>query len=226
MPWLLELFSGTGSVGAAFRRAGWQVYSVDMKEVGGHRPTYLGDVLQWRYDDPSLPAFDAVWASPPCTMYSVARTRAKAPRDLAAADRLVGRALEVIRYNTLGRPHVNWWLENPASGLLSSRVVVAGLAKRLVSYCAYGSPYRKNTYLWSNCAFDPAWETRSCPGMGECPQMVGRRHQAVAQRAPPMRDGVRGIDSCSQEELYRMPPQLCDEIAAYATQRFAEEMFD
>ena len=44
MPHLLELFSGTGSVGKAFRQVGWQVTSVgiDVNFV----PTICCDVLE------------------------------------------------------------------------------------------------------------------------------------------------------------------------------------
>ena len=40
--------------------------------------------------------FDVVWASPPCTEYSCAKT--VGIRDLAGADRIVERALEIINY--------------------------------------------------------------------------------------------------------------------------------
>ena len=44
MPHLLELFSGTGSVGRAFRERGWQVTSVDLERK--FNPTICCDVLE------------------------------------------------------------------------------------------------------------------------------------------------------------------------------------
>ena len=44
MPHLLELFSGTGSVGRAFRERGWQVTSVDIELK--FLPTICCDVLE------------------------------------------------------------------------------------------------------------------------------------------------------------------------------------
>ena len=60
---------------------------------------------------------DVIWASPECTQYSIARAKARIPRNLEYADSLVQRALEIIRYHN---PRA-WFLENPASGLLKSR---------------------------------------------------------------------------------------------------------
>ena len=43
---LLELFSGTGSVGSAFRACGWEVVSLDL-DPKAHNPTILKDVLDF-----------------------------------------------------------------------------------------------------------------------------------------------------------------------------------
>ena len=76
---LLELFSGIGSIGRAFRRCGWEVVSVDIDQLS--EPTFCTDLLtfDYRYLGGS---FDCVWASPPCTHYSIPRANAKKPRDL------------------------------------------------------------------------------------------------------------------------------------------------
>ena len=93
MPHLLELFSGTQSVGQIFRQAGWDVTSIDNDPRT--RPTFVADI--GRIDLEQLPPdVDMIWASPPCTQYSVARTTAKTPRDLAGADALVRATLEII----------------------------------------------------------------------------------------------------------------------------------
>ena len=44
---LLELFSGTGSVGRVFSEAGWEVISVDMDPSSG--ATHVADILVWSY---------------------------------------------------------------------------------------------------------------------------------------------------------------------------------
>ena len=46
---LLELFSGTGSIGRAFEALGWEVTSLDLEG----EPTIKCDILDWDY---TLPA--------------------------------------------------------------------------------------------------------------------------------------------------------------------------
>ena len=85
-PVLLELFSGTGSVGRSFRARGWEVFSVDIDAATN--PTLVADVLDLHLH--RLPTqVDCIWASPPCTHYSRARTKAKTPRDLEGSDAIV-----------------------------------------------------------------------------------------------------------------------------------------
>ena len=117
---LLELFSGTGSVGRAFEAAGWEVTSLD---ADLRTPADIhADILTFDFRVWHPGHFDAIWASPPCTEYSIARTTARTPRDLDLADSLVQRAIDAIIYL---RPTV-WWIENPATGLLRTRPVVDG----------------------------------------------------------------------------------------------------
>ena len=82
------------------------------------------DILKWDYKA-AFPQkhWDVIWCSPDCTQYSIARTTAKTPRNFAKADALVQKCREIIDYFS---PSV-YFIENPDSGLLKDRVVVAGL---------------------------------------------------------------------------------------------------
>ena len=92
MPHLLELFSGTGSVGKVFLEAGWRVTSVDCEHK--FNSTICCDVLRLEPCMVEGPA-DLIGASPPYTHHSIARTTAKTPRDLEGSDRLVRKVLEL-----------------------------------------------------------------------------------------------------------------------------------
>ena len=65
---LLELFSGTGSVGKVARDKGYEVISLDLKDADINI-----DILKWDYKvyDPGY--FDIIWASPPCHTFSYLR---------------------------------------------------------------------------------------------------------------------------------------------------------
>ena len=146
-----------------------------------------------------------VWASPPCTFYSAARTTGP-PADLDAADRLVQKCLDIAA--ELGVPFI---LENPHSGKLKSRAVVAGIPMRVVDYCMYGTPYRKRTSLWTNTEFVPARPLCN----HTCASSVGRRHLEHAQRTS---NGAAGMVSRGVRTLYALPAALCEEVAAFASE--------
>ena len=84
-----------------------------------------------------------MWASPPCTHYSLARTSAKTTRDFPYYDGLGKKTLEIIDWF---EPDV-WIMENPSSGYLKTRPVVLGMPFKDIDYCTYGAVYRKRTRL-------------------------------------------------------------------------------
>lgn len=212
-PRLLELFSGTGSVGRSFREKGWEVVSVDLDPKSG--ANLITDVGTWYFQAAHPPGFfDCVWASPPCTHYSSARTTAKTPRDLEGSDRLVQKALDIAAYH---RPKGGHFIENPQSGLLKGRAVVQALSFVDTSYCKYDYPYRKTTRIWTdNTHFKP---NNACSRNEPCYVMAELGHHTMtAQRGPGKHKGspISG-DCCSLNQLHSMPKKLCDQIAEAAT---------
>ncbi len=193
---VLELFSGTGSVGEAFRALGHEVVSLDITDAGGFTPTHKVDVLRWNYTMYPARFFHVVWASPPCEHYSRARTTATLPRDLQYYDALVARTREIVEWSS----PTFFFIENPATGLLKTRGVVAGLDFKDVDYCKYGAPYQKRTRIWGR--FPPNWVPRplclkDCPACGKA-----KRHCSTAQRG----------SGWSLNSLHRIPPSLLHEI--------------
>ena len=210
---LLELFAGTGSIGKAFRDAGWEVVSLDIDPGSG--ADIVSDILAWNYRSFEPGHFDAVWASPVCQHYSIARTTAKTPRNLLWADSLVRRTLEIIEYFD----PIVWGFENPASGLLKHRDVVAGLHYKDISYCMYGYPYRKYTRIWTN---SEKWTPRpKCTAASPCPIIREGKHPMSAQRGP-CRGKGKG-DVCTLGQLYSLPPELCQELARDWTEEVSKE---
>lgn len=209
---LLELFAGTRSVGKAFRELHWEVVSLDIDPKSG--ADIITDILAWDYRAYDKGHFDAVWASPCCTHFSRARTKAKTPRNLEWADSLVRRTLEIIMHF---EPKV-WGFENPQSGLLKDREVVAGIPFKDVSYCVYGYPYRKHTRVWTN---SERWKPRlKCSVATPCPIIKEGKHPQSAQRGP-CRGKGKG-DVCTLSQLYSLPPALCQELARAWTEEIVE----
>lgn len=197
---LLELFSGTGSVGNVARDLGFEVVSLDRDMEADFKT----DIMDW---DPRIyhsGYFDVIWASPPCTEYSRAKT--VGIRDIEGANEVVQRTLDIIEYF---EPKY-WMIENPQTGLLKDQLCMYGLPFKDIDYCRYGMPYRKRTRIWNN-AF--AWQPRplcnkNCDSMNE----TGTRHKEEAQRNGSTAERRLTGRRFKQSELYKVPSDLIKEI--------------
>ena len=202
---LLELFSGTGSVGKPWREAGHEVISVDVDSRYG--PEICEDILQLSYC--KLPTPDVIWASCPCVEYSMARTRAKHPRNLRLADSLVAKTLEIITYFQRENPDLIWFIENGASTMLWGRDVAKTLTNYVVlDYCQFNGPgYRKRTRIAHSDNI--RWNPRPLCNPTTCPQCIDGKHILTAQRGP---SKGKQSDNCPLDLLHALPRELTEEI--------------
>ena len=194
MPKLLELFSGTGSVGKVARELGYEVVSLDRDMEADIKI----DIMDWNPINVYPPNyFDVIWASPPCTEYSRAKTTGI--RDIEGANEVVQRTLDILEYFE----PTYWLIENPQTGLLKDQLCMYGIPFQDVDYCRYGLPYRKRTRIWNNVF---SWEpkplcNRDCNSMND----TKTKHTQKAQRRLTQQ-------RFKQSELYRVPSQLISEI--------------
>lgn len=124
---ILDLCGGTGSWSKPYKDAGYDVRVITLpgQDIFTYKPPK--DVY-------------GVLSAPPCTMFSLARTTAKTPRDLDGAMKTVKRCLEII-WQT--KPNF-WVMENP-KGLLRKF-----MGKPAFEFDAseFGCDYNKHTDLW------------------------------------------------------------------------------
>lgn len=201
---IFDFFSGTGSSTQAFKDAGHTVISFELDEsfeATENVDIFLlsADYLLAQYGRP-----DFVWASPPCTAFSVASMghhwgggyRNYEPKTEAAKfnQELVAHTVNLI--NELN-PSKGWLMENPRA-MLRKLPVVAGLPRRTVTYCTYGDSRMKPTDLWGEV---PRWVHREpCKNGQGC-------HEAAPRGS---KTGTQGLRNA--KERSRVPYELGKEI--------------
>lgn len=183
---VLELFSGTRSIGEAFEKRGHEVFSVEWDES---LPADLHADIEFLKAPDVLRAFgrpDVVWASPDCATFSMAgisRHRRKNANtgnldpvsDYALkCDRVDLAMLRLIRDL---RPAL-YFIENPRAGL-RKQDMMAVIPRHTVTYCQYGARAMKPTDIFTN-ASDP----RFCPPCRNGAPATSRRR---AGRSPARR---------------------------------------
>ena len=197
---VLELFAGSRSVGKIAEELGMEVFSSDLIEFEGiHYPVSILD-----FDVTKVPFRpDIIWASPPCTGFSVAAIGhhwtggkgAYIPKTDTAklGIELVKKTLEIINYF---QPTF-WFMENPR-GVLRKLDVVKGLNKQSVTYCQYGDERMKPTDIWTNSIM---WTPKPmCKNGDPC-------HVAAPRGS---RTGTQGRSNAYERS--KIPEELCREI--------------
>lgn len=134
---ILSLCSGTGAWEKPYVDADYNVIPVTLP---GH------DVRTYQPPDDVY----GIFAAPPCTMFSLARTVAKTPRDFEQGMETVVACLNIIwmcryvpKYRKDGALKF-WALENPMGFLRQ----FLGMPYLTFNPCDYGDPYTKKTDVW------------------------------------------------------------------------------
>lgn len=201
---VLELFSGTRSVGKVCDELGWGSVSVDLI----YEATHKCDIMDFDYKQYPKDTFDIVWASPPCTNFSklqncflgrmrkgVLYTKEIQEAEMKEDDKLVLRTLEIIDYFN---PEY-YFIENPATSKMKDRDYMKDRPFYIVDYCMYSDyGYRKRTRIWTN---KKGWDAKKCDGSGDCGNMIDNNHKQVLGNGYEIIDGKKYYAILKKKEI-------------------------
>ena len=197
---VLELFAGSRSIGKAAENLGFEVFSSDL--INFENINYPISILDFDVNKvPFKP--DIIWASPPCTGFSVAALghhwtggkNAYIPKTDTAklGIEIVKKTISII--NELNPKY--FFIENPR-GILRKLEIINHLPRLGVTYCQYGDTRMKPTDIWTNST---KWNPRPmCKNGAPC-------HVSAPRGS---RTGTQGLKGAYERS--KIPKDLCIEI--------------
>ena len=212
---VLELFAGSRSFSKVAEEMGMQTFTTDINKFD--KIDYVVDILE--FDVSKVPFKpDVIWASPPCTYFSVASIghhwyKDNTPKTEQAklGVKIVQKTLDIINYF---KPDY-FFIENPR-GKLRKLDVVKNIPRATVCYCQYGDTRLKPTDIWSNFIFEEntllsednklqGWKPRA---MCNYRQKDCDCHHEKAPRGS--KTGTQGLKGNYERSI--VPYELCKEI--------------
>lgn len=207
---VLELFAGSRSIGKVAEQLGYEVFSSDIENF--EKIDYQVNIFDFDVNKvPFIP--DIIWASPPCTTFSVASigkhwNKDHTPKTEAAniGVNIVKRTLDIIKYFSELNPNLKWFMENPR-GKLRKLPVVSDLDITTVMYCKYSDSRMKPTDIWTNNLYSESnptgWKPRELcfNGNKDCHHQPAPRGSA---------SGTQGLKN--PYERSKLPEEFCLEI--------------
>jgi hypothetical protein len=208
---VLELFAGSRSIGKVCDKLNYNVFSSDINAFD--KIDYVTDINS--FDVLKVPFTpDIIWASPPCTYFSVASigkhwNKNNTPKSDNALKgiKYVDSTLKIINYFLNINPKLFFYIENPR-GKLRKLDVLKGIPRTTVWYCKYGSKNAKPTDVWSNNIYNPLFNPKGWKARPKCFNGNIKCHHEVAPRGA--RTGTQGLkDNYNRSKI---PYLLCEEI--------------
>jgi len=206
---LLELFAGSRSIGKEAEQQGYEVFSIDINNF--KNIDLVIDILKLKKDMiPFTP--DVIWASPPCTYFSVASIgvhwfedhKPKTKEALLGME-ILNKTLSIFKWY----PNALYFMENPRGKM---RKKVSGIDRTTITYCSYATDETKvvtmkPTDIWSNHIYDMfnpnGWVPR--------PMCFNGNKKCNHEEAP--RGSITGVQGLKGNyERSKIPKELCKEI--------------
>lgn len=208
---LLECFAGSRSVGKVAEKLGFNVFSSDINDFEGIN--YVVNILD--FDAAKVPFIpDVIWASPPCTFFSVAsighhwhKNHTPKSENALKGVAYVAATIKIINHFLLLNPNLKWFMENPTGKLRKLPVVKADFDRATITYCKYGDSRMKPTDIWSNHIYNPIFNPNGWKPKERCnPGNVC--HHELAPRGS--KTGTQGLSNAYERS--KIPTLLIEEI--------------
>ena len=201
---VLELFAGSRSIGKEAEKQGFDVFSVDINNF--KNINLVINILDLEKEMiPFKP--DIIWASPPCTYFSVAsighhwnEDHTPKTKEAELGIKILNKTLSIFKWF----PKAKFYMENPVGKM---RRKVKGIDRTTITYCSYGDKRMKPTDIWSNNIYDifniNGWKPRPI-----C--YAGNKHCHHEEAPRGSKTGTQGLKD--NYEKSKIPNQLCKEI--------------
>tara|TARA_X000001382_G_C3158175_1_gene175295 strand:- start:503 stop:1135 length:633 start_codon:yes stop_codon:yes gene_type:complete len=198
---VLELFAGSCSFSNVAATYGFETYTTDYWQYDT-KIDQIVDIFNFNINKvPFKP--DIIWASPPCTTFSIASCGKHwhPPKDNGEREPKTKEAetgllmLEQTIWIMSNLQPKYYFIENPR-GLMRKMGAVEYLPRYTVSYCQYGDKRMKPTDIWTNLEFD----AKMCKNGMPC-------HEAAPRGS---KTGTQGLKN--NHERSKIPYLLCREI--------------
>ena len=201
---VLELFAGSRSFSKVAETYGLKTYTSDFKSFDNI--DQVCDIFKFNLDKcvEMLGGYpDIIWASPPCTYFSVASIghhwnpdHTPKTENAKLGVKIVQRTMGIIHKILLKNPKAYYIIENPR-GKLRKLNLINPYEMKTVTYCQYGDTRMKPTDIWTNVNWLPK---PICKNGDECHEAAPRGSQT----------GTQGLKN--DYEKSKVPKELCKEI--------------
>jgi len=196
---VVELFAGSRSFAKVADKLGHKTFTSDIE--GFKDIDYVTDIFN--FDTNKVPFKpDVVWASPPCTFFSVGsigkhwnKDHTPKTENAKLGIRIVKKTLQIIE--KLNPKY--FIIENPRGKLRKLNLIDAKTLKT-VWYCQYGDSRAKPTDIWTNI---DQWIPKPV-----CHNGNKNCHHEPAPRGS--QSGTQGLKSSYEKS--KVPEQLCEDI--------------
>ena len=154
----LELFAGSRSFSKVAKKFGHETFTTDIEpfeKINVVCDIFDFDVDKMLFEEYGIP--DIIWASPPCTFFSVGSIGKHWHKDHTPKTGEALYGMEIVEKTNeiidIIKPKY-YFIENPRGKLRKLPIIEQHPYQKTVTYCSYGDNRMKPTDIWTNFNFE------------------------------------------------------------------------